>query len=231
MTLAPNPILDTQARTLTRVVLSQVLRYERAIEQHGEVLDAEYCLLSGRNSLLLMYTVRQAALSPYVGVTISGSFRQASSEVEDIGFAYISLDIYLSEDGWDYTELHRELRTSLRHELEHARQRARSPTAFHGYRSLPARRESISLEDVHAYMTQPVEVEAWVASLYLQAKKTRQPLIDVLRWRLQLYKLNLLELFASQPHNLRYIDTAISDILQRWIIYARRRYPMAVLSS
>ena len=111
------------------------------------------------------------------------------------------------------------LKETIRHELEHATQSRETLASIGGVPSFD------DLSSVKRIYLSDGEVSAWVSGLYKRAKMQKTPLSEVIASGLQLLEERLKE--RLDPVFYREIENFLKQLEERWLEYARKRYPRA----
>jgi hypothetical protein len=135
----------------------------------------------------------------------------------------LKISINISEKD-TFSGLVHELKKTIAHELEHYRHSKQDPELFR-YSSLKSRnyRDSMdSLKGTVSYLTDPVEIPAYVAQIYKISKIKKVPFTNELNGLL-----SKIEFLWMDKYDKKQIENAINTIRDKWLDYAKKRYPYA----
>lgn len=115
----------------------------------------------------------------------------------------------------------------VRHELEHASQTAEKlMTGVKGNQALAGvpREVWTNPETVASYFLSASELEAFVAGMYHEAKRTRRPFIKIVDEKIELM-MRMATAHGADAVNLRNV---FMEIRYKWLEYAKKRFPKAI---
>jgi hypothetical protein len=112
------------------------------------------------------------------------------------------------------------LKDTIRHELEHSSQDAKRFEKFIkvGYES--------NNENIEEYYLDSTEVEAYVAGLYKMAKMQKRSFIKLIN----IYLKAIIKPQAQEA-KIKDVDGFLEKIKNKWVLYAKKRFPRAQLSE
>lgn len=127
----------------------------------------------------------------------------------------------LPDGGPDFSDVYPRMKEILRHEIEHSTQDQKSAVGAFDWSDL---------ERAERYFSDPKEVAAWVAGLYKRAKMLKQPFISMLDERLQGWRKMMMhrgKWDRNPPPDPVVVDAILRRIREKFIDYARHRFPVA----
>ena len=140
---------------------------------------------------------------------------------EDPEFSYLEIYVYFPPEPQvkHLGQIVPLLKETIRHELEHAVQSRDTLVAIGGVPDFD------DLSSVKRTYLSDGEVSAWVSGLYKRAKMQKAPLSEVIAEGLRLLEERLKD--RLQPHFHREIENFLKQLEDRWLRYARERFPRA----
>ncbi len=129
----------------------------------------------------------------------------------------------------DYTTIQQKAYEAIRHELEHSTQSlddlADASDAGQGMMTSPraAWRDAGTLG---AYLLSQAELEAWTAGMYHRAKRTRTPFIKVIDDQVE----QLMRQTTKAGGDAVEMRNILMQVRWKWIEYAKKRFPKAILT-
>ena len=140
---------------------------------------------------------------------------------EEPEFSYLEIYVYFPPEPEikHLGQIVPKLKETIRHELQHAVQSRETLVAIGGVPDFD------DLSNVKRIYLSDGEVSAWVAGLYKRAKMQKVPLSEIIAEGLQLLEERLKD--RLQPHFYTEIENFLKQLEERWLQYARERYPRA----
>jgi hypothetical protein len=167
------------------------------------------------------------------GVSLGNSVFRDSAYIQsikrkdfsNIPFSFIikiKLHIPLMFSEKDYSQIYFELLHALRHEIEHILSGQKNISSLY----TEYRKSKNNILNWYYYLTDEIEIEAFVTGFYLRSQKTKIPLKNIMLEFLKTIKKDILtSAHDNREKTLLIIDKMINLVIDKWMDYAYQRFP------
>lgn len=212
-------LLETLAANTTRQIIDSVKKQQQSFET----------TLSKGLKLQLKVVISKDyyPFSVYGNYNMTSKFMSLFRDKHNVNLVISSYDWPFPAN--QYEKLYYNLLKTIRHELEHYDQfKDKSVKDTLNYKSVNRNQKDVKQlsKDYIAYLLQPIEIEAWVAGFYQEAKKRRVDLSFVMEESIN----KIVDSLGKNGFNGAEIQQSRTNIINAWTQYAKTRYPDAKLN-